>query len=143
MSTLRLPEYTSLGYYSQALNSSMSRSWLQFADDAAIVASSLKNAQCLLNLFQAWCTWSGLEVRHDKCASFSMTKKNNKFQQILPSLNICGKLIPHVPLDGEFRYLGRNFSFNPKPHSMQKQLEEKLLQMLQITTKLKISIQLK
>ena len=58
MSTLLQPEYTKLGYYSRAWNSSMSRSWLQFADDAAIVASSVRNAQCLLNVFQAWCSWS-------------------------------------------------------------------------------------
>ena len=143
MTTLLQPKYTKLGYCLRAWNSSMSRSWLQFADDAAIVASSVRNAQCLLNVFQAWCSWSGLEVRQDKCASFSMIKKNNKFLQILPSLNICGKSIPPVPIDGEFRYLGRNFSFNTKPHSMQKQLEDKLLKMLKITSNLKTSVQLK
>ena len=82
---LTKPEYTSLGCYTRAMHNSQARSWLQFVDDAAIVASSVKNAQCLLNLFQAWCSWSGLEVRHDKCISLSMMKKTiniNKFFSI-------------------------------------------------------------
>jgi Reverse transcriptase (RNA-dependent DNA polymerase)/zinc-binding in reverse transcriptase len=143
MVTLKQPEYTSLGYYSKSMNKSIARSWLQFADDAAIVASSVKNAQCLLNLFQAWCHWSGLEVRHDKCAAFAMLKRDNKYQQILPALNVCSKSIPQVQLGGEFRYLGRNFNFESKSHAMQKQVADKLSNMLLVTARLKISVQLK
>jgi Reverse transcriptase (RNA-dependent DNA polymerase)/zinc-binding in reverse transcriptase len=143
MVTLKQPEYINLGYYTKSTNNSVARSWLQFADDAAIVASSVKNAQCLLNLFQAWCHWSGLEVRHDKCAAFAMLKRDNKYQQILPALNVCSKSIPQVPLGGEFRYLGRIFNFECKSQSMQKHVSDKLSNMLSKTASLKISVQLK
>jgi hypothetical protein len=32
-----------------------SRSWLQFADDTAIISHDVKKAQALLNLNTAWC----------------------------------------------------------------------------------------
>ena len=103
---------------------SQARSWLQFADDAAIVASSVKNAlQCLLNLFhKPGAVGQGSKYDHDKCISFSMMKKNNQYQQILSSLFIFDKSIPQVPLGGEFKYLGRTFGFDIKFHSMHKYL---------------------
>ena len=143
MTVLNRPEYNKLGYYSGTNETTVARQWLQFADDACIVASSVKNAQCLLNLFQAWCNWSGLSVRNDKCVAFSMIKKASSYQQILPSLHICGNSIPQVPIGGEFCYLGRSFSSEIKPHKMQTQIEEKLKHMLNVTAKLKISVQLK
>ena len=43
------------------------RTWLQFDDDAAIVASDNACAQGLLNLFEAWCSWASMSLRLDKC----------------------------------------------------------------------------
>src|ERR1043165_6328495 len=97
----------------------------------------------LLNLFQAWCNWSGFEVRHDKCVAFSMIHKNHKYQKILPALYICNKAVPPVPVGGAFKYLGRTFSFELKPQSMQQHLVDKLTNMLMITSNLKIHVQLK
>ena len=50
MVTLKQPEYINLGYYTNSMGKSAPRAWLQFADDAAIVASSTRNAQCLLSV---------------------------------------------------------------------------------------------
>ena len=82
-------------------------------------------------------------MRNDKCAAFSMIKRDKKYQQILPALNICSKSIPQVPLDGEFKYLGKTFGFDISLNSVKVQLQEKLTKMLTITDKLKISVQLK
>ena len=46
-------------------------------------------------------------------------------------------------MGSEFKYLGRTFSFEMKPHSMQQHLIDKLTNMLTITTNLKINVQLK
>jgi hypothetical protein len=109
MLTLKQPEYNSLGYCTGSKGNSLSHEFLQYADDACVITSSTRNAQCKLNLFQAWCNWSGLEVRNDKCVAFSSLKKDNSYQQILPVLNICGKPVPLVPIGGHFKYLGRIF----------------------------------
>ena len=143
MVILKQPEYNNLGYNAGAKGNSSRHAWLQYADDACVVTSNVKNAQCLLNLFQAWCNWSGLELRNDKCVAFSMMKKDKKYQQILPTLNICSKSIPQVPLGGEFKYLGKTFEFDTSLNSVKTQLQEKLTKMLTITDKLKISVQLK
>ena len=93
--------------------------------------------------FKPGAVGQGSKLRHDKCVSFPWWKKNNQYQQILPSLFIFDKSIPQVPLGGEFKYLGRTFGFDIKFHSMHKYLEDKLNNMLSITAKLKISVQLK
>jgi len=55
MTTLNTPDFKSLGYTWGGPNK---RSWLQFADDASIIASNEKESQTLLNVFQAWCQWA-------------------------------------------------------------------------------------
>ena len=42
-------------------------SWLQYADDALIIANSLPTAQCLVRLFEAWCDWAKMDIRLEKC----------------------------------------------------------------------------
>jgi hypothetical protein len=72
-----------------------------------------------------------------------MLKSDNVYKQILQNLSVCGTAIPQVPLNGEFRYLGKQFGFDMKPAKMQKLLEEKLGRLLTITSKLKVSVQSK
>ena len=48
--------------------------WFQFADDSAVVTTTVEDTQLLLNVFTKWCHWSSLEVRVDKCVSFGIKK---------------------------------------------------------------------
>ena len=56
MITLKQPEYINLGYYTNSMGKSLHRAWLQFSDDAAIVASSVRNAQCYSTYFRPGAT---------------------------------------------------------------------------------------
>ena len=88
MKTLSSPEYRSLGY---RWGSSHRRSWLQFADDAAIVASTnSKTSQSLLDVFLAWCNWANMDLRLDKCCTFGMSKEKGKYRQTIPGLWVEG-----------------------------------------------------
>ena len=60
MLTLDQPIYHKLGFSWGAKHSRQQRSWLQFADDAAIMAADNAGAQGLLNVFHDWCAWSGI-----------------------------------------------------------------------------------
>src|SRR6218665_3413817 len=70
MKTLSKPEFKSLGYIWGPPSKTTTCSWLQFADDAVIIASNVKNTQQLLNIFVAWCNWADMLIRLDKCSSF-------------------------------------------------------------------------
>src|SRR6218665_634717 len=76
--------------------------WLQFADDAVIIANNLTVAQSLINIFAAWCNWSGMSIRLDKCCTFGMLKKNNVFGQIEPALYLNSQAIPVVTMGDSF-----------------------------------------
>ena len=143
MLTLDQPMYRKLGFSWGAKHSRQQRSWLQFADDAAIVAADNASAQGLLNVFQAWCAWSGMCIRLDKCVAFGMQKRNGTYVQTMPNLSVTEGQIPAVPLNAEFTYLGRRFSYDLKNESAKAALEEKLLNLLEITNKLKIRTQTK
>ena len=143
MLTLDQPMYRKLGYSWGPVGSRRQRAWLQFADDAAIVASDTKGAQLLLNVFQAWCTWATLDIRHDKCSSFGMMKKENNYTQILPNLSIADAPIPQTVIGGEFRYLGHVFNFDMDNKSAKEILEKKLSSLLSVTTELKIKASIK
>ena len=49
--------------------------WFQCAGDAAIATGQQHETQALLNAFTAWCTWSSMIIRVDKCHTFGVTKK--------------------------------------------------------------------
>src|SRR3989442_4409563 len=57
MRLLESPVYKQLGYFWDN-NQQQQCSWLQYADDALIVANTLSAAQSLVRLFEAWCDWS-------------------------------------------------------------------------------------
>ena len=61
MLTLNQPDLNKLGTIWGPKDSMFQCSWLQFADDAAIVSSSVSNSQQLLDIFKAWVRM----VRHD------------------------------------------------------------------------------
>jgi len=103
-------------------------SWLQYADDALIIANSLKTAQCLVQLFESWCDWAKMDIRLDKCLTFGAVMKNNRFQQILPNISLARKgMIPAVPLGDHFKYLGKIFDFQSLNAVPKKEFEAKLV----------------
>ena len=75
-------------------------------------------------------------IRLDKCVAFGMQKRNGIFVQTMPNLSVTEGQIPAVPLNAEFTYLGRRFSFDLKNESAKAALEEKLLNLLEITNKI-------
>src|SRR6266516_2505491 len=102
MRLLETPGYKQIGYF-WGKSQHQQCSWLQYADDALIIANSLKTAQVLVHLFESWCDWAKIDIRLDKCLTFGAVMKNNRFQQILPSINLRDKgMIPAVPLGESF-----------------------------------------
>ena len=77
-------------------------------------------------------------IRLDKCVAFGMQKRKGTFIQTMPNLSVTEGQITAVPLNAEFAYLGRRFSFDLKNESAIAALEEKLLNLWEITNKLKI-----
>ena len=82
-------------------------------------------------------------LRLDKCTAFGMQKRNGVYTQTMPTLSVTEGQIPAVPMNGEFTYLGRRFSFESKPDSIKSALEQKLKDLLHITSGLKIKVQTK
>ena len=68
--------------------------WFQFADSAAIATGQEYETQVLLNAFTAWCTWSSMIIRVDKCHTFGMAKKETLSVQTHPKLFVNNEQIP-------------------------------------------------
>ena len=114
MLTLYQPVYRKLGFSWGSKQNRQQRAWLQFADDAAITAADNASAQALLNVFPAWCTWTAMTVRLDKCISFGMQKREGHYIQTMPNIAVNGGQIPPLPLGEQFTYLGRSYGFDLK-----------------------------
>ena len=143
MLTLNQPIYRKLGISWGARNSRQQRAWPQFADDAAIIGADNASAQGLLNVFQAWCAWSAMTIRLDKCVSYGMQKRSGSYIQTVPNLGLPEGQIPATPIGGEIIYLGHRISFDGKHDSAKLALEEKLYELLKITSNMKIRVQTK
>jgi len=143
MRTLKKSNLVNLGYIWGPKHSTNECAWLQFADDAVILSKSTSDAQSLLDIFVAWCNWSGMVIRLDKCASFAMTKRDDVFQQIEPALFVDQERIPSIPIGGHFIYLGKIFDFDLKNEQAKKVVKEKLLKLLKITSLLRIQVQMR
>ena len=104
------PEYRNMGYIWGNKNS-QTCNWLQYADDAALIAKDQKCAQGLANTFDAWCSWARMDIRTDKCCCFGMAKKDSRQVQILPNISVKLGKIPAVAIGEHFKYLGRYFDF--------------------------------
>ena len=143
MMTISKPELRTLGYIWGSANSTNCRMWLQFADDAAIVSSNIKDTQALINVFHAWCSWSDMIIRLDKCQTFAMAKLKGEYKQFEPALFINQGKIPAIGLGASFKYLGKLYDFELKNSAAKKNITEKLETLLSVVSNLKIKSQLK
>ena len=96
--------------------------WFQFADDAAIATGQEYETQVLLNAFTAWCKWSSIIIRVDKCHTFNMAKKETLSVQTHPKLFVNNKQIPALKSNESFKYLGRYFNFEMDNEEHKKEL---------------------
>jgi len=143
MRLLESPGYKQMGFF-WGKNQHQHCSWLQYADDALIIANSLSKAQGLVRLFESWCDWAKMDIRLDKCLSFGAVMHDRKFQQILPKINLRDKgMIPAVPLGGHFKYLGKVFDFQSLNSVPMKEFESKLEKILAKISSLKVRSQTK
>src|SRR6218665_2888580 len=111
MRSLSQAKFEHLGYMWGPNADPRSRSWLQFADDMAIIANDVKNVQTLINLNVAWCKWTGMSLRIDKGTSFGMRKQEGLYQQYLPNITVDNLRITTIDLGASFKYLGKMFNF--------------------------------
>ena len=124
MKLISQPKYEQLGYL-WGPNARV-RSWLQFADDTTLISKNVKAAQSLIDLNVAWCKWSGMEIRTDKCITFGMRKQDSVYVQFQPNLTIDNEAIPQVESNRHFTYLGKQFDFDMKNESVKSNLHSKL-----------------
>ena len=143
MRTLSQSKFKHLGYMWGPKVDPYSSSWLQFADDTAIIANDVKSAQTLINLNVAWCKWAGVHVRIDKCVSFGMRKQEGEYKQYLPNLTIDDSTIPAHEIGSSFKYLGKLFNFEMDNNEEQAILVKRLSTFLRTISKLNIKVQLK
>ena len=143
MRTLSQTKFEHLGYMWGPNVDPYSKSWLQFADDTAIIANDVNSAQTLVNLNVAWGKWAGMSLRIDKCISFGMRKQEGLYQQYLPNLTIDNTKIPALDLGASFTYLGKIFNFKMDNAEVKTQLVSRLSKFLEIISNLNIKVQLK
>src|SRR6267154_2524639 len=60
MRLLESPGYKQMGFF-WGKHQHQQLSWLQYADDALIMANSLSTAQSLVRLFETWCEWAKMD----------------------------------------------------------------------------------
>jgi hypothetical protein len=108
-----------------------------------IIAPSVKNVQTLLTAFQSWVQWSGMTVRLDKCAVFGMKAEGTSYVQFSPTLYLREGMVPVVPQDQEFTYLGRRYCFDFNHEKVRSDLITKLDGLLKTTSAMKIKPQTK
>jgi hypothetical protein len=143
MRALGQAKYKQLGCMWGKNSNIQERAWLQFADEAITIASSDKNAQTLMNVFVAWCSWAGMKIRIDKCHSFGMRKENDIYRQYLPAISSGVDQIRAVPIGESFTYLGKLFNSNMNKDEAKAQLLSKLDKLLLKLSSLAIKPQLK
>ena len=110
MKTVNSKPFENQGYIWGPNTNLFERSWLQFADDMALIAHNVKSAQALIDINVAWCNWTGMQLRTDKCQAFGMRKTDGSYEQFLPNLSIGTENISPVPINESFKYLGKFFN---------------------------------
>ena len=143
MQAIIQPKHDQLGYMWGPNADLRSRSWLQFADDTAIISHDVNKAQALLNLNKAWCAWADMKVRIDKCSTFGMRKQDGTYRQFQPFLTIGDQSLPAVDDSDSFKYLGKLFDFSMKNTAIKTTLRDQLKRLLEITSNLDIKPQQK
>ena len=79
-----------------------------------------------MNVVMAWCTWTGMKIRPDKCQVFAMRKQNNEYKQYMPVIVASDSRLPAVEFGKSFCYLGKLFNSNMNTEEAKKLLEDKL-----------------
>ena len=102
------------------------RHWFQFADDTAIVTSTEEDSQALLNVFTKWSHWADLIIHLKKCFTFGLKKNGKKACQFKPYLKINNGMIPAIDIGDNFKYLGKEFSFDMDTTRIKEKLEDKI-----------------
>ena len=113
------------------LNSIKARHWFQFADDTAIVTTTVEDNQLLLNIFERWCSWAGLSINGKMCSTFGIKKSVSKSTQFKPYLKISNKMIPPVEMGESFTCLGKHSNFKMQTSLIECELESKLVKLLE------------
>ena len=141
MSTLADPKFPTRGImWGDGRTQSM---WTQFADDAAIINDSFKEAQLLLSFFNRWTSWADLTIRPDKSYAYGAAQRSGRYQQILPNFHVAGVTIPPIPIGERMSYLGCDFSFASDTVNAKTNLESALREILALVGRLPISSHLK
>ena len=141
--TIAQEKYKALGFAWGPTNAPTNTSWLQFADDAALIAHDSKSAQALVDIAAAWCEWAHMIIRTDKCSTFGMAKIKGAYVQTEPKIYNNSIVIPPIKMGESFKYLGKNFSFQMKNQEVKDILLHKIKTLLEKISTLKIPIQLK
>jgi len=131
-----------MGYICGKPNS-QSCNWLQYADDAVLIAKDQKCAQGLANIFDACCSWAHMDIRIDKCCSFGMAKKETRQVQILPNISVKAGQIPPTEIGGHFKYLGKYFDFKMDGSLVKSEILTNVELLLKTTSALEIKPQTK
>ena len=84
-----------------------------------------------------------MTIRFDKCESFGAMKHNNVFSQIEPAIYLNNNKILPVAIGSSFTYLGKIFDLDGKNQEAKEQIVQKLSNLLNITSNLKITAQTK
>ena len=109
----------------------------------ALIAHNVKSAQTLIDINVAWCNWTGMQLRIDKCQSFGMRKIDGSYEQFLPNLSIGDEDISAVKLNESFKYLGKLFNAHMNNAEAKVIVQNKLDSLLVKTTELNLKPQLK
>ena len=139
MQAVSQEKYNHLGYLWGPNVDLRSRSWLQFADNTAIISGDNKSAQALLDLNTAWCVFADMKIRIDKCSTFGMRKQSGNYMQFQPMLTIGGEIIPAIENGGSFKYLGKMFDYDMKYIVTKTTLVDCLKNLLKTTSELALN----
>ena len=143
MKTINNKKFENHGYLWGPNTNLFERSWLQFADDTALISHNVKSAQILIDINVAWCNWTGMHLRIDKCQAFGMRKIDGTYEQFLPNLTIGNENISAVPLNASFKYLGKLFNANMDNSDAKTIVRDKLEKLLTMTSEMNLKSQLK
>ena len=94
------------------------RHWFQIVDDSALVTSTGEDSQLLLNVFTKRCTCASLILKVSKCKTYGIKRYGCKSIQFKPYLRTNNELIPPVKINECFFFLGKEYSFDMKPHKI-------------------------
>ena len=93
---------------------------LTYADDLCALATNQATTQRMLDKAQAAAKWAGLKFNPRKCATLTIHRDHSSRQRVdtfQPTLD--GELIPALPWEGRYKYLGCKVGAGPKSELQQ------------------------